>query len=87
VERQVLGGKTYYTKNKSGGHTFLFLHNLDVIALWISNIPKFSIISLLKNNNNKQIYISKVIESNLANFNSVHDFQKFFNNSSSSSSS
>jgi hypothetical protein len=64
-----------------------FLHNHDVIVLWLSNILTFSIISLLKFNNNREGYISEVIESNLANFSSIHDIQNFFNNLSFSSSS
>jgi hypothetical protein len=63
------------------------MHNPDVIALWISNIPQFSIVSLIFNNNDQTGYISKVIESNLVNLNNIHDVQSFFNNSSSSSSS
>jgi hypothetical protein len=64
-----------------------FMYNAVVIALWMSYILMFWIVSLLKFNNNQTGYISKVIESNLVNFNNIHDVQNFFNNSSSSSSS
>jgi hypothetical protein len=64
-----------------------FLHNPDVIALWISFILMFSIISFLFNKNDQERYISKDIELNLQKFNSIHDLPNFFNNLSSCSSS
>jgi hypothetical protein len=41
--------------------------NPDVIALWISDIPHFSIVSLLVKDNDQPGYISEDIESNLVN--------------------
>jgi hypothetical protein len=66
------------SKTKVNEILICFKHNTDVIALWISNIPAFSIVSLLKFNNDRKGYFSKVIESNLVNFNNIHDVQSFF---------
>jgi hypothetical protein len=64
-----------------------FLNKPDVITLWLSFNPHFSIISLLFNNNDKEGYINKEIESNLEKFKSIHDIPNFFKNLSSSLSS
>jgi hypothetical protein len=52
-----------------------YIYNPDVIDLCISNIPMFSIISLLKFNNNRKWYINEEIESNLVYFNGVIMFK------------
>jgi hypothetical protein len=41
-------------KTKVNDILICFMHNVDVIALWISNIPQFSIVSLLFNNNDRE---------------------------------
>jgi hypothetical protein len=64
-----------------------FLNNPDVIALWLSFIPTFSIFSLLFNNNDQEGYISNDIESNSEKLNGVHDLPNFFKSFSSKSSS
>jgi hypothetical protein len=70
IYKRIINQFNYYTdgeieitqKTKMNEILVCFMHNSDVIALWISDIPVFSIVSLLKFNNDQTGYISKTIE-------------------------